>query len=83
MASKEKGPSQSEIVNILVSVDDLHVGQLNEVAGELRSAGMNVAETFPLSGTIAGEAPMNELHKLRQVDGVASVDEEPEFHASR
>ena len=68
-------------VNILVSIDEKHRDEVHDVARELESAGMKVAEVFAISGVIAGAAAGDDLSKLRSVRGVASVEEEPTFEA--
>jgi hypothetical protein len=71
-----------EGVGVLVTVDDDHRDRLGEMAERLQSAGLNVAETFPLGGVIAGEAAPRDLAKLRAIEGIASVEEEPSFTQS-
>jgi hypothetical protein len=68
-------------INILVSVDEQYRKELNNITQELKSAGMTVAEVFSGSGVIAGAAAGGVLGKLRSVQGVASVEEEPTFEA--
>ena len=51
MASKEN-PAKPTL-NVLVTVDDRHRDGLEAMARRLKSAGMNVAEVFPLGGVIA------------------------------
>lgn len=79
--SKDESKAGDPTVNIMISVDEQHRGELNDVARELKSAGMTVAEIFPISGVIAGAAARGDLRKLRSVHGVASVEEEPTFEA--
>lgn len=69
-------------INVLVTVDDDHIEGLDAVTQDLEAAGMRVGEVFPVSGTIAGVVASHDVPKLRTVDGVTSVDEEPVFRAS-
>jgi hypothetical protein len=78
MAKRNAGGSS---VNVLVTVGESHRDHLDAVADQLKSAGMNVAEKFPLGGVIAGEVPRNKLSKLRGLKEVAAVEEEPTFKA--
>lgn len=71
--------SKAKPVNILVTVDDQHREKLNNVAQDLESAGMTVAEVYSISGVIAGAAPGGDLGKLQSIQGVASIEEEPTF----
>lgn len=69
-------------MNILVTVDDAHRDELEQIARKLKSAGMDVADIFSLGGVIAGEAAPADLPKIRSLAGVETVEEEPSFHAS-
>ena len=64
---------------INVSVDDTHLGQIDEVVAKLRAAGMNVDRTLATLGSISGHATGDLLHALRQVPGVAAVESERSF----
>jgi hypothetical protein len=68
-------------INVLVAVDDDHLERVDGVRQDLESAGMRVDEVFPLSGTIAGAVASSDFSKLQTVEGVASVEKEPIFHA--
>lgn len=78
---QDERKDRENTVNIMVSVDEQHREELNSVARRLESVGMTVAEVFPISGVIAGAAASGDLTKLRSVQGVASVEEEPAFDA--
>lgn len=77
--STDESKGQKPAVNILVTVDEQHREKLNNVARELESAGMTVAEVYSVSGVIAGAAAGGDLGKLQSIQGVASVEEEPTF----
>lgn len=79
--SEDESKAGNPAVNILVTVDEQHREELHNVARELESAGMTVAEVFSGSGVIAGAAAGGDLGKLQSVQGVASVEEEPTFEA--
>ena len=49
------------------------------MADRLVSAGMAVAEKFPLGGVIAGEVSRSKLGALRDLKEVSAVEEEPTF----
>jgi hypothetical protein len=66
-------------VRINVSVDDTHLGQIDEVAAHLRAAGMHVDRTLATLGSFSGHATGELLHALRQVPGVAAVEAERSF----
>jgi hypothetical protein len=71
----------SPVKNVLVNVDRARRDQIEEIAAKLRSAGMKVAEVFPLACTIAGEVSTETLAEVKAVDGVSSVEDEPTFRA--
>jgi uncharacterized protein (DUF302 family) len=79
MPKKKKSITPSGI-SVLVNVHDSHRDKLKTIAQKLRSAGMKVADVFPLAGTIAGEIASADFSKLRDVEGVASVEEDTTFH---
>ena len=55
MPARSKKAAPGAGVNVLVTVTDAHRDKLDAVADRLVSAGMAVAEKFPLGGVIAGE----------------------------
>jgi hypothetical protein len=67
--------------NVLVTVDERAHVPLEEVATTLREHGLKVVEVFPLGGVIAGEAKTEDLARLRDVGGVASVELDQSFTA--
>ena len=68
-------------LNVLVTVEDQHRDEMEILARRLKSAGMDIAEMFPLGGVIAGAIASSDLGKIRAVEGIASVEEEPQFRA--
>lgn len=79
MPSKKSKPESA--VNVLVTVDERHRDKLDAVADRLASAGMNIAEKFRLGGVIAGEVPRGKIDRLRSIEEVSAVEEEPVFKA--
>ena len=79
-STKRKGQAT---LNVLVTLDERHRDQLDAVAGQLELAGMNVSDKFALGGVIAGEVAAANLAKVRAVEGIKKVEEEPIFHAGR
>jgi hypothetical protein len=77
------GKRSAEVaINVLVTVDERHRGELESVARQLEAAGMSVADMFSLGGVIAGTVTAADLEKLQSVEGILSVEEEPEFKPS-
>jgi cobalamin biosynthesis Co2+ chelatase CbiK len=67
--------------NVLVTVEERAHARLEEVAKDLRKRGLKVVDVFPLGGVIAGEAKREDLARLREVGGVASVELDQSFTA--
>ncbi|RRD03337.1 peptidase S8 [Arachnia propionica] len=65
----------------VVTLDDSHADRVEEVAAQLRAAGMRITRTLPRLGMIHGctEGPCS-VEELTGIDGVASVDVEVAHH---
>lgn len=61
---------------ICVVVDAAHLTVIDDVAGALRSCGMQVEQVLGSVGMVTGSAGDDCVPALRSVDGVESVDEE-------
>jgi len=64
---------------VTVTVDDAHVGAIDEVAGRLRDAGMEVASVLAAVGIITGSVPVARMPAIEAVEGVAAVQEQTSF----
>ena len=71
--------SEPSLLDVLVTVDDRHLDDLESVARSLAEAGLTVETILELSGTVAGSVPADRLELLRAVKGVESVDEDAVF----
>lgn len=71
----------SVLHNVLVTVEEGAHPELEKVATTLRKRGLKVVDVFPLGGVIAGEAKSEDLARLRDVGGVASVELDQSFTA--
>lgn len=65
-----------------VAVDEEHRGACDEVAGELRAAGMNVTDTLHNLGIVVGWVDSDQLDRLRQVSGVVAVEASRQVHTT-
>jgi hypothetical protein len=63
---------------VSVTVDDQHRASLHEVVDALRGCGMEVDAVLEGLGMVTGFAP--DAEALRQLEGVAAVDAELEYH---
>ncbi len=64
---------------ITVSVDDDHVGQIDEVVVELRAAGMRIEQVLRPVGLITGSVDASRREVLTTVTGVAAVESQRTF----
>lgn len=75
--------SKDEVsTDVLVTVKDAYRDRLSEVSRRLQSAGLTEEALFELSGVIAGKVAHDDLTGLREVEGVAAVEQEPTFRAT-
>jgi hypothetical protein len=58
---------------ITVTVDDAGRAKLDEVAGQLKTAGMIVEQKMERLGVISGQADEQIIARLQQVPGVLNV----------
>ena len=80
--SGKQSPKDEDPTDVLVTVEDHYREMLPEVSRRLQSAGLTEEARFELSGVIAGKAARGDLAKLREVEGVAAVEQEPTFRAT-
>ena len=59
---------------VTVSVDDEHATDLQGVAERLRAAGLSIDDLFEELGVIVGRIDESRADRLRDVEGVASVE---------
>ncbi|GAA1225949.1 hypothetical protein [Pseudonocardia alaniniphila] len=65
-------------VSVTVTVDDAHVGAIDQLADRLRAAGMDVEQVLRPVGVITGSAPAD-WEALADLDGVAAVEPQRTF----
>lgn len=68
-----------ELVNVIVTVEDDHCDQINEVAEQLRAAGMSIESTMEYSGIIAGSIEPGKIEEISRLAGVAHVEAARQF----
>lgn len=64
---------------ITVTIDDDHLGRADEVADQLRAAGMTVEQVLGTVGIITGSVAPAARASVAAVPGVAAVEEETTF----
>ncbi len=65
--------------SITVTVDDDHVGRIDDLANQLRAAGMQVHQVLGVVGIITGAVTDAARPAIAQVPGVASVENQQGF----
>ena len=66
-------------VNLLVVVDDAHVGEISKVADALAQKGLQIEQTSEISGTIVGQIEEEKADVLKSIEGVQQVREEATY----
>ena len=66
-------------VNLLVSVDDEHLGRFSEVVKGLEDAGMDVEQELEGTGVVTGSIDSEKVEQLRKVEGVSHIEEPRQF----
>jgi hypothetical protein len=61
-------------VPVSVSVDDAHLAQIEQIAQQLSSSGMDVQQTLPSIGVISGSIETDQLNHLYQIEGVQNIE---------
>ena len=64
---------------ITVTIDDDHLARADEVADQLRAAGMTVEQVLGTVGIITGSVGPDQRASLEAVPGVAAVEDETTF----
>lgn len=63
-------------VQVVVSVEESHLGRLDEVSRAAEAAGMTVHRREPAIGVLTGSIAADKIHRLRAVAGVEHVDQQ-------
>ena len=64
---------------VTVTVADSHAGDVDEVAGRLRDAGMEVTQVLATAGVITGSVEASRLATIAGLAGVAAVEPQASF----
>ena len=65
--------------SVVVTLDNEHMSQIEQVADECRAAGLVVHEFLEMLGQVTGEIDPDKENELRKVSGVLSVEESQEY----
>ncbi len=66
--------SESEHTEIVVSIDDKHLGDLRPIVEGLERAGMEIKEVLDVAGVVTGHIHFSKLRDLPKVRGVEHVE---------
>jgi hypothetical protein len=72
----------SQRLQVMVSVDDRHLGDMGRVADDLRVAGLDVERTLEGIGVITGTVASDDVGRLAPIEGVSHIEEQREVRAS-
>ena len=61
-------------VQVTISVDDAHLEQIDQVAEQLKTAGLSVDQTMSTLGIVTGSVDSEKMSSLSEVAGVDSVE---------
>lgn len=64
-----------EKIEVLVTINDADAGKMAEIAKNCSAAGMSVEQQMSGVGMISGTIEKSNISKLRQIKGVADVEE--------
>jgi hypothetical protein len=67
-------------IDVIVSVDESRLNEFSKIGKAMRSAGLKIGEELEAVGVVAGSVEPNALPKLRQVDGVAQVEQSRSYN---
>jgi hypothetical protein len=67
---------------VTVTVHDDQLAEIDQLADRLRAAGMRVDQVLSNIGVITGALPQEKRSAVREMPGVAAVEEETTFRIS-
>ncbi|MEL6131017.1 MAG: hypothetical protein AAFR24_05395 [Cyanobacteria bacterium J06627_3] len=65
---------QMDKVKVTISLDDVHLEQIDQVTEQLKEAGLEVEQTLSTLGIVTGAIATDKLSSLSEVAGVESVE---------
>ncbi len=61
-------------VQVTISIDDAHLEQIDQVADQLKAAGLDVDQAMSTLGIVTGSVDSDKMSALSEVEGVGSVE---------
>jgi precorrin-6B methylase 2 len=62
------------VVNLMISIDDEHMGDISSIAQKLRKIGLRESQLLGEIGVITGTIDENAMSKLSDISGVAAIE---------
>lgn len=69
-----EGQDVGDWVDVNVSVDDAHIGEIQDVVDTLKTEGMRIDHVLKAIGTVSGRLPLAKLDQVRLVEGVSRIE---------
>ena len=66
-------------IKLSISVDDEHLDKMSEVVKRIKKAGLKVEAQLESLGIITGSVDSDKQDSIRNIKGVASVEEDKDF----
>ena len=63
-------------VRVNITIDDAHADQIDQVAEQLKAAGLEIEQTLSTLGIVTGSIEKDKVSSLSEVTGVESVEED-------
>lgn len=73
--------TKQNIENVIITVDDQHMADVESVAAALRAAGMSVTNVMPTTGIITGGVASDTRQSLSALPGVKAIEPDEEMRA--
>lgn len=61
-------------VRVTIAIDEAHLDQLDDVADQLKAAGLDIEQTLSTLGIVSGAVARDKMSSLSQVSGVESIE---------
>ena len=72
--------TENSAEKVVVTIDDAHLGNIQSIASDLKSAGMTINNILATSGIITGEVIATKMKALHGVVGVVDVEIDGDMH---
>lgn len=63
-------------VKVNITIDDAHADEIDQVAEQLKAAGLEIEQTLSTLGIVSGSIEKDKVSSLSEVTGVEAVEED-------